>query len=480
MLIQPPYFRETRGLNSVIPSLGLSYLSASLQNFGFSCHILDLEASRLEFYQGFWKSWNQHHFLKQVQQYYPRSHCIGIGPVLTLYFPQACFLAQLLKKHFPLCKILMGGPHFPKTPQDGYPRFSDLEQYSEIDFIFSGYSEFSLPKFLQQWQNQVPLENIPGLLFRSASQIQAGPPPENIFDLDGLPFPDRSWYLKHPQLFKRYFASPKRYLGKRAVPILASRGCPYGCIFCSSAKTVRKIRTPANIVAEIERVYETHQVTRFIFFDDLFVGRTESEKQRMIQFCQLIQEKKLPITWEIDLRADVCHYLGIETLRQMQQSGLRIVNLGLERADSESLKALEKHLTLVDIEKAVSLLRQVGGISICGTFILGGTQQTVQEVRDTIRFSIALGLDYASFNPLVIHTNRLDRQTPLQYRYALGSRIMVTSSELSGKEVQQLIALAYRKFYFRLARVLLRMKSIRSWGDATHLVQEYFYYLRHL
>ena len=478
LFIQPPYFRETRGLNSVVPSLGLSYLTSALSQSGFSSKILDLEASRIQFYQGIGKCSRQRAFLRTVARSYPRSHLIGIGPVLTLYFRQVQSIATLLKQHFPDCKIIMGGPHFPRSPAEGYP-CTLLEQCPEIDFILSGYGELSLPLMLQHFYQNRPLNEVPGLHFRESTQWNCGPPPNPLPSLDLLPSPSRSWYLESPKTEHSYFMVPKRSLGARSVPMLASRGCPYGCVFCSSARTTRSIRSPQPIVAEMEMLYRTYGISRFIFFDDLFVGRTRAEKERMVEFCQRLQEKALPFSWEIDLRADVAHYLGVDVLRQMIHAGLKIVNLGLESPDSETLEAFDKHLKQDDILKAIQTLRDSGEITICGTFILGGEQQTPQEIYQLIDFAIRLGLDYASFNPLVIHTNRLFQQTSPQNQYRLGSRIGVRSPHLSVRQIQYYLRLAYQRFYFRSDRIRHKLKRIKNLRDALAFVREYVYYFRH-
>lgn len=460
-----------------MPSLGLSYLASALTQNGFSSKILDLEASRLQFYEGIGKRFRQQQFLQKVAQHYPTSHLIGIGPVLTLYFHQVQLLARLLKQHFPECKIILGGPHFPRSSAEGYP-CNFLEHFPEIDFILSGYGEYSLPQFLHHFYHHQPFENIPGLHFRTATHWRYGPPPQLLSNLDFLPFPERHWYLKSTEK-QFYFMAPKRSLGEKSVPILASRGCPYGCVFCSSARTPRLTRSPQNIVSEMENLYLHYGISRFVFFDDLFVGRTRSEKQRVLEFCRLLQNKNYPLTWEIDLRADIAHYLGVETIREMIQSGLKIVNLGLESANSETLESLDKHLKQDDIFKAIQTLRSAGKITICGTFILGGEQQTPSEIRHLIDFAIRLGLDYASFNPLVIHTNRLMQQTSQQNQYAVGTRILVLSPHLSYRQLQHYLRLAYQKFFFRSHRIQHKLQEIQNFADFQKLLREYFYYFRH-
>lgn len=481
MFIQPPYFRETHGLNSVIPSLGLSYLVASLKQHHYHATVLDLEAQRLQFYSGLWKSWHQHRFFHKVQTLYPqKTHLIGIGPVLSLYAPQACFLALLLKEKFPHCRILMGGPHFPKTPEDGYPT-SFLTQHPEVDFVFSGEAEYSLIRFLQTQDQSALWKTIPGFHFRIADRQEGfGPPPQRIQNLEELPFPDRSWYLSSKDPSTSYFSIPKRTLAGESVPILASRGCPYPCIFCSSAKTQRYIRSASHIVEELQTVATQYHQQHFIFFDDLFIGRTALEKARIHELCQLLDNTKLNLTWEIDLRADICHYLGVELLQKMYQAGLRIINLGLEKKENNALADLHKHLTSEDIEKALYTLKSAAPFTVCGTFIFGGDSQPKAEIREIVRFAIQLGLDYASFNPLVIHTSRLKKQTALLHQKQRGSRLFVTSSELSPKELEAGVRYAYRKFYFRLGRLLPRLQKIRQWSDLKKLIAEYYYYWKHL
>ena len=75
--------------------------------------------------------------------------------------------------------------------------------------------------------------------------------PQQVENLDDLPFPDWREYLKRYKLRNNFLG----FNSKSAIPIVATRGCPYSCFnYCTyplqQGRKVR-LRSPKNIVSEI-------------------------------------------------------------------------------------------------------------------------------------------------------------------------------------------------------------------------------------
>ena len=89
--------------------------------------------------------------------------------------------------------------------------------------------------------------------------------PEMVDNLDELPFPDWNYYSKKYILRNNFLD----FNSKTAIPITATRGCPYSCFnYCTyPLQQGRKVRfrSVKNVVDEIKHWMETLGTNKFIF-----------------------------------------------------------------------------------------------------------------------------------------------------------------------------------------------------------------------
>src|SRR6185436_3915128 len=84
----------------------------------------------------------------------------------------------------------------------------------------------------------------------------------------------------------------------RTMPILATRGCPFKCTFCSSPTmwTQRwSPRDPRSVVDEMQSYVERYGATNFDFYDLTAIIR----KDWIVQFCRELLDRQLNITWQL-------------------------------------------------------------------------------------------------------------------------------------------------------------------------------------
>src|SRR5262249_9086416 len=140
-----------------------------------------------------------------------------------------------------------------------------------------------------------------------------------LLDLDGLASP-----LDALDLFDPGWYGARAPVGPAG--LLASRGCPAACTFCSNNLTGRRFRDPtaAGIAQEIASLRERTGVSAFSFFDDSFaVGR-----RRMIELCDALSP--LRVHWTCT--AHPAH-LDREIMEAMKAAGCTGVDIGMESAD---------------------------------------------------------------------------------------------------------------------------------------------------
>jgi radical SAM superfamily enzyme YgiQ (UPF0313 family) len=222
------------------------------------------------------------------------------------------------------------------------------------------------------------LDTIAGLSYKVDGETHHNALRERCMDLDELPFPDLKLLVGSEKL--------------NTTPIMTSWGCPFACNFCSvTAMFGRKyrFRSAESVVAEIE----DKRPTRIFFYDDNFAA----DKKRLKTLLQMMIDRGLVIPWSAQVRTDVVR--DAELLDLMRRSGGELVYLGLESVNQATLDGYEKSQTVEDIEKAIRILHDYG-IRSHGMFVLGADTDTVQTVRDTVRFAVKNHIDTVMLNIL--------------------------------------------------------------------------------
>ena len=174
---------------------------------------------------------------------------------------------------------------------------------------------------------------------------------------------------------------PDSVFTSRVVPLQASNGCPYNCSFCNFVKDRRYnfIKPLDHLIAEMKAV-EMRGAQYVWFVDDNFrLGKDDLE-----MVCKRFIDEKIGLKWMTFVRADVLKRIDMNLLRQ---AGCFEVQLGLESADPQILKNMNKKTTprLYD-EILHKVLRS--GINGSCYFIIGFPGETLESARRTRSFII--------------------------------------------------------------------------------------------
>ena len=203
---------------------------------------------------------------------------------------------------------------------------------------------------------------------------------------------------------KQFFEAAKKIpisgnLRKPSVRMLTSRGCSYGCIFCSNHIVMgrkRRARSAENVVAEIEQIVKTYGIRQIDFLDD----NIAFNRKRLETICDLLVQKRSNIEWctPNGVRVDS---LDRELLAKMRASGCQKILVapesGVQRVVDDVIK---KKQDLRRVEDAVSSARKLG-IKVGCFFILGMIGETKEDIKETIKFAYKLrqlGADHFYFS----------------------------------------------------------------------------------
>jgi len=132
-----------------------------------------------------------------------------------------------------------------------------------------------------------------------------------------------------------------------ATKMIRSRGCPMQCEFCTSSATFGKkvhLRSPENVIPEIEHVKEKFGIRIIAFLDDTFTLFRKWVKR----FCDLLMKKDIQISWGCQTRVDK---LTPSLLSKMTKAGCKTIFVGIESRVQQILDFIKKSFTVYKVKK---------------------------------------------------------------------------------------------------------------------------------
>jgi len=282
---------------------------------------------------------------------------VGFATVCSS-FHNALLLSRYIKELAGNVKVMMGGPHASALPE------RILTAFPWIDLICVGEAEGSIAGIINGLATG-RLDDACGVVYRRGDIVVRNKEAALIEDLDTLPQPD---YTRIP-----YFHKLKE------ITIETGRGCPYGCIYCStSAYWQRRFRTKSaeRICAEINAGIKMYpgQKPVFSFIHDNFTTNYDFT----VKLCE--QLKKLDITWTCNARIDT---LDEPLIRIMAEAGCRGILIGLETGSPRMQKCLHKNLDLARLDFVTDTMIHYN-IQPIASFIFGFPGETEEDLGLTL------------------------------------------------------------------------------------------------
>jgi radical SAM superfamily enzyme YgiQ (UPF0313 family) len=244
-------------------------------------------------------------------------------------------------------KVIAGGPLFTAEP----------DEFGEVDHLVLGEAELTLPPFLEDLKNGRAKK-----IYRASG----------FCDLHQTPFP--SWDLIR---IKKY----------ASMSIQFSRGCPFNCEFCNVTALFgrrSRLKTPQQIISELDRIYASGWRGSIFFVDDNFIGNKQYLKTHLLPaLIEWRQDKKGCVFFteaSINLADDP------ELLDMMVMAGFDSVFIGIESPDEASLTECHKTQNKNrDLLESVAIIHH-SGLQVMGGFIVGFDNDTPSIFQRQIDF----------------------------------------------------------------------------------------------
>lgn len=228
-------------------------------------------------------------------------------------------------------RVVLGGPYVTTT----------IEDLPEVDHIFVGEAETTLPQFVADLEHG-----------EAKRRYQAAERPP----------------LAETPVADFYLADMKRY---SAMSVQYSRGCPFNCEFCDIIEIYGRIpRTKSNqqILAELDALMLLGWRGTVFIVDDNFIGNKKNVRRLLPELTAWQEKHGHPFSFLTEASVNLAD--DEELLSEMQRAGFRRVFLGIETPVEESLKEAQKSQNRGNLLESVKRIQSYG-MEVMAGFIVG-------------------------------------------------------------------------------------------------------------
>lgn len=337
-----------------LPSLGLGYIAAVLENKGYEVNIID----------GKLKNYSISELNDVIIKFQP--DVVGITATTHDRF-NAIDVIKAIRKSGDFL-IVGGGRHFSRTDVDA------MTQVKELDVIVRGEAEEIIVKLLDVYFRRGGFESVAGITYRNKNgDIIRNSAGTFITNLNNLPSP--SWHLFD---IPKYTATLEGEYSEKAIGFMSSRGCPNFCIFCDNWDRKLRRLEPKIFVNEIEFLHKKYNINAFDIWDDTFTVN----RQHAIEICNEILKRELKIKWYSRARVDK---VDKPLLELMKKTGCAAIGYGLESGSDRILERVGKRITVNQSREIIKLSLDLGFI-VKTFFMYSLPDETMTDVKKTLDF----------------------------------------------------------------------------------------------
>lgn len=357
VLINPHISEETELGTSIYP-VGLGYIASALQKNDIDVEIFDI------FILKFSLDEVRNELLKRETS----PDWFGITGMVNGY-KYIKNLSFLLKEIFPDTPVVLGGSITNYKPEI-------ILNNTAVDVCCVGDGEDAAVEITEAFRGKRDLSSVKGLVYRDSTGIKYTIPRDTEMDIDRFDFP--SWDLFD---MEAYFNQKGILKTQRVMHLAGSRGCPFGCKFCSTSNKKIRRRSLLSVIKEIELLKAKYGITHFEFIDEFYI----SSEKNLVDFSNEVIKRELGVTWWGLGRVNIINSWSEESISLLKKSGCNWMGIGVESGSQFILDRMNKGISIEEAKLAIAKLRRHGIYAAC-SFIIAYPGETMETIRETIDF----------------------------------------------------------------------------------------------
>ncbi|MCK5855983.1 MAG: radical SAM protein [Bacteroidales bacterium] len=242
----------------------------------------------------------------------------------------AMVVSKAIKQKSPSAKIVIGGFGSKEAALEA------MKMNPHFDFATWGEGEYPLLELSKQLNDKTfDFDNVARLFYRKQGVITLSTTNRSDYlDFHNYPFPSfDDYFLNYPEPDKKY---------KIVIPINSSRACSWNkCKFCDYNSGYKfRVRSPENIIAEIEFIANKYKSACFSFVDnDIFINKSHFEK-----LLDLMIASKNKHHYDYEFWAEMIpnENLNSDLMEKMQMAGFSQVFIGYDGISDSLLSKMHK------------------------------------------------------------------------------------------------------------------------------------------
>lgn len=307
----------------------------------------------------------------------------------TQVMPGATAVCAALKKLAPDVKIIMVGGHVAALPE------RTLKE-ERTDFVAENEGTYTVHHLLDTMKSgKNGFDDVPGLWYRKNGQPKRTGPAPLMSDLDA-DIPGIAWDLLPVSRYRAHNWHVFGTSNSRApyAAIYSTLGCSFKCTFCCINAPFGgpsyRMRSPGNVLQEIDLLVEKYGVRNIKFADEMFV----LNMKHVTEICDLLIERRYDLNIWAYARVDTVNREGI--LEKLKRAGFNWLILGIESGNERVRKDVNKGFSQDLIHKSVRNTQRAG-INVLGNYIFGLPEDDYDSMDETLKLAVGLDTEWANF-----------------------------------------------------------------------------------
>ena len=350
LLINPPSNDFCGNTKTSFPSGALILIGTMCKERNHNVKIIEMSAENIDLEK-----------LKNItMSFKPDIVGVTMSTFQTLWTKKVSNLIKQINKNI---LVVLGGVH---------PSAVGSDIFNEVlggDISVIGEGEFAFLDIVEDKK----IDEIEGICYKKGTNKARLPQ----MGLDYIPLPDLSLIDRNKYTGTTYWGGTNN-----SMYIMASRGCPFCCIFCNKSvfgyKT--RFRDPEKVIEEIKWLHDRYNIAEIFLQDDTL----NLNRKWIEEILNLIIKNGLNtnISYMVAFRANK-ELIDKKLLDLAKQANIRIIFYGVESGSPEMLKTMKKGVTVEELERAFALTHRAG-IETVASFIIGLPGENEKTIRETI------------------------------------------------------------------------------------------------